>query len=138
MQLVRGSMCLSATRYLVFDTVVTARAHEEVQSIQLSMLRSSVKCCSSQLIRRQEPVSLRRLPVPTPPLLAGLGFPHLSCPILPATGPQVLNSSPFVERRASSCHSPSVAPCCQSYEERILRFETELHGDPMPLGLLLS
>ena len=40
------------SQYLVFGTVVTARAHKEVQSIQLPVLSSPVKRCPSQLTRK--------------------------------------------------------------------------------------
>lgn len=48
----------SRTQYLVFDTVVTARAHEEIQSIQLPVLSCPVKRRPPQLARRRSGVSL--------------------------------------------------------------------------------
>lgn len=90
--------------------MVTARAHEEVQGIQLSMLGSSVKGCSSQLTRRGETVSLLTLSVctPTPPtgraphlsvLVAYMGRipPHSPCHSAPGS-----RNSPSVGRRSSS------------------------------------
>lgn len=80
-----------------------------------------------------EPVSLRRLPVHTPPLPAGLGFPRLLRPILPVTGPQVLNSNPFIGRRPSSGHSSSVTPAASHMKRESSGLRQSSMGIPCPL-----
>lgn len=68
------------SQYLVFDTVVTARAHEEIQSTQLPMLHSPVKRCPSQLAGEKKRVTLpcpaHRAPVS--PITLGLLCPRHS------------------------------------------------------------
>lgn len=98
------------SQYLVFDTVVTARAHKEVQSIQLPVLSCPVKCCPSQLTGEEKRVNL---PCPAhlasvSPTTRGLRWPLL---------PQIL-SPPLTLHTLSGKSRPnfllksSWAPCC--------------------------